>query len=108
MGVEGAQDWIDVRDELYVGEVGDEIDAEDVQPQKTLITPEMPSREAYRVGGANFTMLSSECRTLAVFASETHFRDWAIRSNWLDTAYLQSFASMHNTAFKSTHEYTLR
>ena len=44
--VENAQDWINVCDELFVGEVGDgTFDAEDVQPLKTLVTPELPSRE---------------------------------------------------------------
>ena len=39
------QDWVERCDKLFAGELeGETFDAEDVQPQQTLTTPELPSR----------------------------------------------------------------
>ena len=60
-----AQDWVDVRDELHPGELVDEtFEAEDVQPQKVIATPELPSREvieAHRVDHWPYRTWCDEC-----------------------------------------------
>ena len=60
-----AQDWIDVRDELRPGELVDEtFQAEDVQPQKVIATPELPSREvieAHRIDHWPYRTWCDEC-----------------------------------------------
>ena len=65
MGVDKAQDWVDAVDELYPGEVVDgTYDAEDVQPHKSLTTPELPSREvieAHRIDHWPYRTWCDEC-----------------------------------------------
>ena len=60
-----ARDWVDAGAELQTGEaVGDTFDAEDVQPQRAMTTPELPSREvieAHRIDHWPYRTWCDEC-----------------------------------------------